>query len=88
MEIAKFMVKFNNQCSQISSTIILQNLTMFIITIPDEKLELNLFNILLLVKQEEKLFIISVYRYGKMYQKNFVIANFELLKNILKQISC
>ena len=63
MEIGKFMFKFNDLMFLdffISSTIILLNLTMFIITIPDKKLELNFFNILLLLNQGEKLFIIFV----------------------------
>ena len=48
------------KCSQIFSVIILLNLTMFIITILDKILELKFFNILLLLNQGEKLFIISV----------------------------
>ena len=58
MEIAKFM--FNNQMLPDFFNNYFTKLDKSIVTIPDKKLELNFFNILLLLNQEEKLFIISV----------------------------
>ena len=60
------MFKFNNQMLQIFLIIILQNLTEYINTILGKQLELNFFNILLLLNQGKKLFITSVQRSGKM----------------------
>ena len=86
IEIAKFMFKFNNQMLPdfFNDFTKLDNVHNYNTR---QKTRAEFLQYAVASKSRKTLLYIGL-RWGKMYQKNFVIAHFQLLKISLKQIPC
>ena len=84
MEYAKFIFKFNIHKLPDSFNCYftkLENVHKYCTTL-NKNSAMNIFNFVFPLNREEKLYVISLYKCGKMYRRNFAIVHFQRLRNI------
>ena len=75
-------------CCQTLSTAISQSLKMYTNTTLNKNSAMNICNFVFPLNRKEKLFIISVYKCGRMSRQNFTTVHFQRLRNISNPILC
>ena len=75
-------------CCQNLSIAISQSSKMYTNTTLNKNSAMNIFNFVFPLNREEKLYIISVYKCGRMSRQNFTTVHFQRLRNISDPILC
>ena len=88
MEIAKFKSKFNNQMFSDFFNNYFTKLDNVYNYNTRQKTRTKFFQYSVAFESKRKILHHIGLKVWKIYQKNFVIAHFQLLKNILKQMPC
>ena len=73
-------------CCQTASIAISQSSKMYTNIILNKNGAMNIFNFVFPLNREEKLYIISVYKCGRMFRRNFTTIHFQRLRNISNSI--
>ena len=86
MEYAKFIFKFNNHMLPDSFNCYFTKFENVHRYNTKQKQRMNIFNFVFPLNREEKLYIISVYKCGRMSRRNFAAVHFQRLRNISNSI--